>query len=395
MKDSLDYDAVIIGGGFYGAAIAAHFARQHHFSVALIERENALLTRSSYSNQARIHNGYHYPRSFTTAFRSRLRFPNFSRDWPKAVRRDFTKLYAVARRNSKVTARQFIRFCHDIGARIEPADSDLKKLFDPRLIEDVFLVEECAFDARELAAWAKHELETHRVKILFNTEAKSIQKLGEGAIGVVIQSREMQDSGGRHSDKHSDGRSNRHSEKQGVVSSRYLFNCAYSGLNQLQGDFPKSSVGLKQEIAEIALLQMPPILSKVGITVMDGPFFSLLPFPPRGLHTLSHVRYTPHLYWIDKSGICPYRRLIEYNCETRVERMVRDTARYLPAILEAEYVESLFEIKTVLLKNESDDGRPILFERHSEAPGIYSILGGKIDNIYDVLERLGKEAFHV
>jgi hypothetical protein len=68
--------------------------------------------------------------------------------------------------------------------------------------------------------------------------------------------------------------------------------------------------------------------------------------------------------------------------------MRRDAARYLPLILNAEYVGSLFEIKTVLVKNEGDDGRPILFEQHQELPGCYSILGGKIDNIYDVLEKL-------
>ncbi|MBD3843073.1 MAG: D amino acid oxidase (DAO) family protein, partial [Campylobacterales bacterium] len=50
--------------------------------------------------------------------------------------------------------------------------------------------------------------------------------------------------------------------------------------------------------------------------------------------------------------------------------------------------DSLFEVKTVLVKNETDDGRPILFEEYPSLPGFYSVLGGKIDNIYDVLERL-------
>jgi hypothetical protein len=66
-------------------------------------------------------------------------------------------------------------------------------------------------------------------------------------------------------------------------------------------------------------------------------------------------------------------------------------ARYLPVIEDTKYVESLFEIKTILVKNEGDDGRPILFEKHFELPGCYSILGGKIDNIYDVLEKLDSE----
>jgi len=68
--------------------------------------------------------------------------------------------------------------------------------------------------------------------------------------------------------------------------------------------------------------------------------------------------------------------------------MIRDAGRYVPEILKAEYRHSLFEIKTVLTRNESDDGRPILFERHLELPGCFSILGGKIDNIYDVLEKM-------
>lgn len=72
--------------------------------------------------------------------------------------------------------------------------------------------------------------------------------------------------------------------------------------------------------------------------------------------------------------------------------MVRDVGRYLPSILAAKHVDSLFEIKTVLIKNESDDGRPILYEKYPQLPGCFSVLGGKIDNIYDVLEKLDAEA---
>jgi hypothetical protein len=126
---------------------------------------------------------------------------------------------------------------------------------------------------------------------------------------------------------------------------------------------------------------------------MDGPFFSLMPFPARSLHTLSHVRYTPHLAWQDDPIIDPYQKLIEYDCQTRVERMIRDVSRFVPEVRKASYVDSLYEVKTVLVKNESDDGRPILFEKHPELPGCYSILGGKIDNIYDVLEKLEVERF--
>ncbi len=118
------------------------------------------------------------------------------------------------------------------------------------------------------------------------------------------------------------------------------------------------------------LCKAPGVLKEIGVTVMDGPFFSMMPFAARDLHTLSHVRYTPHFSWKDEQGVDPYKRLDEYDRATRVDRMVRDVGRYLPAVLEAKYVDSLFEVKTVLVKNEGDDGRPILFEKHAELPGL-------------------------
>jgi glycine/D-amino acid oxidase-like deaminating enzyme len=367
-----DADAVIIGGGFYGAAIAIYLAKQYGLRrIVLLEKEAQLLCRASYNNQARVHNGYHYPRSFTTAFRSRVNLPKFVRDWPDAVKQDFTKLYAIARRNSKVTAKQFERFCLEIGAKIQPAETDFKNLFEPRLIEAVFLVEEYAFDATRLAVWAEKELQEAGVEVRLSSRATAVSSGGEAKLAVST----LRKNGDADS-----------------LNCRYVFNCTYSGLNQLGGDFRGTQTKLKQEVTEMALVQVPTVLEGLGITVMDGPFFSMMPFPARGLHTLSHVRYTPHFDWQDQVGIDPYRKLETYDRASRVDRMVRDVGRYLPSILDAKYVDSLFEVKTVLLKNEGDDGRPILFEKHVELPGCYSVLGGKIDNIYEVLEKLDAEA---
>jgi glycine/D-amino acid oxidase-like deaminating enzyme len=368
-----DQDAVVIGGGFYGAAIAVYLARQRGLKrIRLIEREPALLMRASYNNQARVHNGYHYPRSFTTAYRSRVNLPKFVRNWPEAVKQDFTKLYAIARRNSKVNAKQFERFCRSIGSVIQPADPELRALFEPRMIENVFLVEEYAFDTTKLASWAERELKECGVHISYQTRVTEISKGVGTSLQVVAETKQGE---------------------QELITCRYIFNCTYSGLNQFKGDFPGVRTGLKQEITEMPLMHMPPSLDGLGITVMDGPFFSMMPFPARGVHTLSHVRYTPHLHWDDRQGLDPYKKLDHYEQTSRVDRMVRDVGRYIPSVLDARYVDSLFEVKTVLTKSENDDGRPILFEKHLELPGCYSVLGGKIDNIYDVLEKLDTEFF--
>jgi len=78
MKPSDSVDALVIGGGFYGSTIARWLKRETTASrVLIVEQEDDLLTRSSWANQARIHNGYHYPRSFITAWRSRVNYDKF------------------------------------------------------------------------------------------------------------------------------------------------------------------------------------------------------------------------------------------------------------------------------------------------------------------------------
>jgi glycine/D-amino acid oxidase-like deaminating enzyme len=363
------YDAIVIGGGFYGTAIASYLLRKRGLRrVVVLEREAGLMKRASFNNQARIHNGYHYPRSFTTAFRSRVNLPRFVRDYPDALTGDFVALYAIARRNSKVTAGQFRRFCRAIGARLEPASRQLRSLFEPRLIEEVFLAEEYVFDAARLAHGATRELDEAGAELRLNTTVTGIYARG-GSLSLRCEA-----AAGRVE-----------------LSAPLVFNCTYSGLNRLDGKFPGTRAKLKHEITEIALMRVPTVLQGLAVTVMDGPFFSLMPFPARSLHALSHVRYTPHQNWEDSPAVDPYRRLEQYDPVTRVDRMQRDAARYLPAIGDARYVESLFEVKTILVRSETDDGRPILFERHPGLPGCFSILGGKIDNVYDVLERLDAE----
>jgi hypothetical protein len=87
-----------------------------------------------------------------------------------------------------------------------------------------------------------------------------------------------------------------------TIESARVFNCTYSMLNQTLVASGLPMLALKHELTELALVEVPPMLRNLGITVMDGPFFSVMPFPARGLHTLSHVRYTPHYAWHDTSG---------------------------------------------------------------------------------------------
>lgn len=73
------YDSIIIGGGFYGLYIADFIASQGK-RVLLCEYEDSCMTHASYNNQARIHSGYHYPRSLLTGMPHAFPFHGSSRN---------------------------------------------------------------------------------------------------------------------------------------------------------------------------------------------------------------------------------------------------------------------------------------------------------------------------
>src|SRR5580704_11832618 len=111
----IETDAVVIGGGFFGCHIALALKGSGFERVHLIEREQGLMRRASFANQARVHNGYHYPRSFTTALSSRHNFGRFVREHAFAIVPGVEMVYAIAT-TSRVSANQFERFCTEIDA---------------------------------------------------------------------------------------------------------------------------------------------------------------------------------------------------------------------------------------------------------------------------------------
>jgi glycine/D-amino acid oxidase-like deaminating enzyme len=356
------HDAVIIGGGFFGAYLAL-LLKERGLSAVIVERESDLMLRASYNNQARVHNGYHYPRSLMTAVRSRVNFPRFLQDFPDCVFDGFEKYYAVGTVLGKVTADQFELFMQRVGAPLKKAPPRIRKLFDPQLIENVWTAREIAFDAGKLRAIMRTRLDQAGIPVELETDAIHVQRENHNQLTLELITRGF-------------------SRKW---RTSLVFNCTYSGLNRIRRLSGLPLIPLKHEFTEMALIRPPDSIRGVSVTVMCGPFFSLMPFPDLGLWTLSHVRYTPHHSWRDAaSSPDPYEHLASTPKVTNGPLMLRDAARFMPEIAKSTQEGSLWEIKTVLPQSELDDGRPILFQIDPDIPGLVSIMGGKLDNIYDI-----------
>lgn len=369
------YDKIIIGGGLYGL-YAARFCGRKGEKVLLLEKDAGLFSRATTINQARVHMGYHYPRSISTALRSAGYFERFVKDFPSCVVAYFEQVYATSARFSWTNAAEFRRFCAAAGIRCD--DVSPEKFFKPGMCDGTYLTTEYAYDAALLLRQLQGDLKNlPNVEIRLSSAVTAIQKAG-GAYRVTTAKGEVEEA-------------------------PYLLNATYASVNEITSMLGFEPFRIKYELCEIILCEVKPALKDVGITVMDGPFFSIMPFGCSGLHSLTSVTFTPHITSYDSlptfacqqrsGGSCTPGCLA--NCNTCPAKpasawpsMSQLARKYLRDEYEFSYKTSLFSMKPILKASEIDDSRPTLVRVMSEGPTFVSVLSGKINTVYDLEEVL-------
>jgi glycine/D-amino acid oxidase-like deaminating enzyme len=346
---------VVLGAGFYGCKIAIELKALGVDKVILVD-PNPVGSQATTANQNRIHGGYHYPRSIVTAASARKNYLRFLADHAKTIKGNKRHVYAIGN-GSFTSPEEFERVCDAIGAPLRPI---LESLFSNR-IQAAYEVDEVAFDIDEMKHLLIAQLEQARVERMH-------------AHGFI---READDKGVDVEVQFKDG-------LRGIIRADYVFNCTYGSLDQVGTPI---ITPLKKEWTEVAIIDPPLELWETDITVMDGPFWSLMSYPSRSMHALTHVKYTPHYEWFPQAF--PHesgREGSRYG--TKWLSMRDDAARYVPLMQYARYVDSLYTTRVVLAQNEPDDGRPVLWEYSPLSPRIISVLGSKFNSIYDALDKL-------
>ena len=112
------YDKIIIGAGLYGL-YAALFSAKKGERVLVLEYDDHPFQRATYINQARVHMGYHYPRSLTTAVKSAGYFRRFVEEYSFCIHDQFEQVYATSDRFSWTDGERFKEFCRVAGIRCD------------------------------------------------------------------------------------------------------------------------------------------------------------------------------------------------------------------------------------------------------------------------------------
>lgn len=368
------FDFVIIGGGIFGVYAALYLAR-HGQSVCLIEKETALFRKASIVNQARLHSDYHYPRSVATARMSDDNKARFTAEHRDFINADFEKYYAIDRFGSFTDSQQFERFCSFINIPCEPVRTH--QLFNFERIEALYKTVEYSFDPILIANDYRQRLGEETKVTTFLQTAVIRAEVGNNCWELSLQR-----TGG---------------EEIIRVSADQAINATYAGSNAVNALFGVADIPLMHEISEMAFLTSPQ-LNNIGLTVMDGPFGSLMPYGLSGLLSLSSVIYTHHkvsyanLPAFDcqgKENTCRPDFLSDCNAcpakpRTNYAKMIAQMRQYFSEDVEFRYFTSFFTIKSKLKANHIDDGRPTEISLLHDNPRFYCIFAGKINSIYEI-----------
>lgn len=365
------FDKIIIGAGLYGL-YASLFCAKKGENILVIEHDPQAFSRASYINQARVHMGYHYPRSYSTAKKSADYYDRFIEDYHFCIHNSFDKIYAISKHFSWTNATQFKKFCTDTDILCKPIN--VSDFFKEEFCEGAFLSQECTYDAQILKNHLLEELQKYpNAQIHYNTHITKAERAENIYKLTTNQGDEF--------------------------STEFVLNTTYASINQVLKIFGEEPLNIKYELCEVILCKVSDNLKNVGITMMDGPFFSLMPFGQTGYHSLTAVNYTPHktsrsfLPKFDcqerSNNTCSPEKL--GNCNSCIAKpktswpfMAALAKKYLNENISLEYVESLYSVKPILQASEVDDSRPTVIKEFSSSPKLVSVLSGKINTVYDL-----------
>jgi glycine/D-amino acid oxidase-like deaminating enzyme len=335
----------IIGGGIFGVSCAIELAP--HCEVVVFERHAELLTEATFHNQWRHHSGFHYPRSMETVREIQSTRDDFHAMYGSRVIQQIVSYYCTSASAREITRERYLDACAAGGLEFTIVDPPAG-IVDPKQVDLCIRTDEGVFQFYNL----REEIE-ERLKGLPNCELRR-------------QTNVTSSKWGKGGDKIIESRQNGKVRREQFD---FVINATYANLNLLANWLGFPVQPLRFDLCEMVLLELP--MDPICVTVLDGPFTSLVGTGRPGEFLLSHIHESVLATAVTPDGLPPVWRP-----RSNHRNLIRKCARYLPVVSEARVIESRFATRAVRAFNEDYDGRPTVVTDHGF--GCWSILGGKI-----------------
>ena len=360
------YDCVVIGGGIFGCSCALELSKLGKETI-ILEKNKDLMLGATSNNTNRIHLGYHYPRDLDTALQCKEGFEMFVKEYSNCILKDINNFYCISSYGSKVSAEKYNEFCKSAGLPFRELSN---KVLPEKLenIDCVISTEELIYDCKELAKNIKEKISFSNINIANKSKAQRIEEL-DNKFKIHIGNNE--------------------------IYSRSIINCTYSNYNFFNKELNIPERIYQYELTFVPIIRWRSKKTQLGITVMDGNFFSVLPHGKSGNYTLYHVDFsvlnrvineTPPLEWEN-----PHKIVSDKDAKYLFKKMIDSIANWLPSIKTAELIGYLLTTRIVLSKKEKTDARPTMVEKMPTKNCFYSLFSGKIDHSILVSKKIAED----
>ncbi len=343
----------VVGCGVFGAMVALRLA-EDGCDVTVFEREKECLKGASFNNQNRLHLGFHYPRDMTTARQCIQGFDRFRQEFPSCIVSEFPNVYFISKENSLTDARAYGDFCDQLGVNYESVSKgDLP--VDVRNVSQGMLCEEVVYDCNLLRSSIMERIHDSGITLMMDSQVDQLKRDGEGY--------QLSCSNGC------------------VDSFDYVINCSYADINRLTSQLGHDVNLMQYEYTIIPIVQMNT--QRVGITIMDGPFMTLLPFGNSDNFLMYHVDYSViarnDARQLDISWLNPKTSPLKtLDLGQHFSQMREACAHFVPALSNAEMVGVLQGPRMVMAKSDKTDARPSVVQSYES--GYCTVFSGKIDH---------------
>jgi hypothetical protein len=326
----MDITILIIGAGWYGCHIAS-ILKEKGYNIIIIDKQNDFFGGSSYSNQNRLHLGYHYPRSKETIDECKDGYIDFM-DRYKQIVEDIPKnMYFIDNSNSLVSYDKYI----SLYEYIEEHNIENIYPFDIYNVHNTYIrVNEKYINHKKAKKYFKDKLQENFIYINNNKIFESIDNIQY------------------------------HFKDNNI---KYYINCTYNHLNPIEYDTYELVISYIYKIRSDTLF---------AYTLMDGDFFSLFPHDiDNNLYTLTHV--SKSVLW-KGYDLDEFKMPSDEIIDIRRKEAEQSVLYYLPDFLKnAEYIRYNVSWKTKPKSTNDDRSVRITMDNN-----IINVYGGKITGIF-------------
>ena len=357
-------NVAVVGGGVFGSLAALKLAAAGN-TVTLFERQPDLL-RGASLNANRLHLGFHYPRDDETARQCMRGYVAFKAEFGEAILNGVQNAYFVASKGSLTSPRDYLSFCDRLQLPYQAIDPIE---FRP-VIQNVdlgIITEEVIFDVAILRQLVSRRLRDQNVTTVCGHEVTDISSNG----GVFAISASGQ--GRSHFDA--------------------VVNCSYADINRLTAQLGHAIEAHQHEYAAVPIIELD-LPHSASITVLDGPFMSLLPYGSNREHLLYHVGHSviarSDAELLDLTWLAPETSpFAAIDKELWYANHLESCCEFLPWLRGARLKGIAQGPRMVLAKREDTDARPSVVTSHE--PGYLTVLAGKIDHCMWVADEVVRQ----